>query len=569
MSSQAFRVLGIGGLLCLFVLPLAAAPNSGKISGVVVDTTGTPQMGATVLISSEQLLSVSPVELLTNASGRFSTVPLPAGPYAIRVTLAGFLPAMEQHIQVNDQRTTLLEIALGSVFSSFEKLRRQPDQQLALDDWTWVLRASPSTRTVLRWDDGGIILGGIQDQAGVAQKQETRVRLDLTSGADHPGSMGNFTDSPATAFVYDLGIGSQSHLLMAGHFSYEGASSSTGLSAEWLPSGESVAGPVTRLAVRESQFGPGGPVFRALRMSHDDQFTLGDRVSLRYGAELLSTNFGGTTTALRPHGEVAVQFARGWQASATVAECPWEDPLGVQSALESAIDALDTFPTLMMRKGRPLLENGIHEEIAVEHSFNKKAELTAAVFHDRSTHTAVIGRGVTSSPEFLQDYFSDAFAYDGGKVDSTGARVAYRQKITDGLDTTVVYAYGGVLTPFEDSPSHVLRDQLNTAYRQSVATRVSATVPRVGTKFTAGYKWIDGPAVSRLDSYGESVYHLDPYLSMEVRQPLPTVFQCHMEVLAEVGNLLAQGYTPLATRDGQVVLVPSYRYIRGGFSLQF
>jgi len=569
LSSQAFRALGIGGLLCLFVLPLAAAPNSGKISGVVVDTSGTPQMGATVLISSEQLLSISPVELLTNDRGRFSTVPLPAGTYAIRVTLAGFLPAMEQHIQVNDQRTTLLEIALGSVFSSFEKLRRQPDQQLAPDDWTWVLRASPSTRTVLRWDDAGILLNGIQDQTGVAQQQATRVRLDLTSGADHPGSIGNFTDSPATAFVYDLGIGSQSHLLMAGHFSYEGTSSSTGLAAEWLPSGESAAGPVTRLAVRESQLGPEGPVFRALRISHDDQFTLGERVSIRYGAELLSANFGGTTTALRPRGEVAVQLARGWQASATVAERPWEDPLGVQSALESAIDALDSFPTLMIRKGRPLLENGIHEEIAVEHAFNKKAELTAAVFHDHSTHTAVIGRGVTSSPEFLQDYFSDAFAYDGGKVDSTGARVAYRQKITDSLDTTFVYAYGGVLSPLEGSPNRVLRDELTTEYRQSVASLIAATLPRVDTKFTVGYKWIDGPALSRLDSYGESNYHLDPYLSMGIRQPLPSFFQCHMEVLAQVGNLLAQGYTPVATRSGRVVLVPSYRYIRGGLSLQF
>jgi len=62
---------------------------------------------------------------------------------------------------------------------------------------------------------------------------------------------------------------------------------------------------------------------------------------------------------------------------------------------------------------------------------------------------------------------------------------------------------------------------------------------------------------------------MDPYLSFEVRQPLPSVFPGHMEVQANVGNLLEQGYVPVSTRDGYVVLIPSYRYFRGGVSVQF
>ena len=42
-----------------------------------------------------------------------------------------------------------------------------------------------------------------------------------------------------------------------------------------------------------------------------------------------------------------------------------------------------------------------------------------------------------------------------------------------------------------------------------------------------------------------------------------------MEVEADAGNLLAQGYVPVSTNRGQVVLVPSYRYFRGGLSFQF
>jgi hypothetical protein len=56
---------------------------------------------------------------------------------------------------------------------------------------------------------------------------------------------------------------------------------------------------------------------------------------------------------------------------------------------------------------------------------------------------------------------------------------------------------------------------------------------------------------------------------MEIRQPLPGIFSGHLEAIADVGNLLEQGYVPLMTGDGRVVLVPSYRYFRGGLNFQF
>ena len=202
-------------------------------------------------------------------------------------------------------------------------------------------------------------------------------------------------------------------------------------------------------------------------------------------------------------------------------------------------------------------------------TLNGRADLSAAVFHDRSTHTAVIGRGGASNPDYLQDYFSAAFAYDGGITASTGARVAFREKFGDHCSATVVYSYAGALAPNGRVATSDLRDQLATQYRHSVAARVSTTLPRFGTRFSAGYKWLSGTIVSQQDPYGESLYHTDPYLSFEVHQPLPSLFPGHMEVQADVGNLLAQGYISLATADGSVVLVPNYRYFRGGLSLQF
>lgn len=563
------RTAGFGVLVCLLAAPAAVAGSAGRVSGVVLDSAGTPQMGATVMLTSESALHLSSVKLLTDGRGRFNSTALPVGLYMIQVTLAGFLPAIDRNIRVTAEHPTVLQIMLGTVFSTLEKLRRPAGESIASDDWTWVLRSSAATRMVLRWDDAGIPLGVEPTADSGPAGQSMHAGLMVTSGADRPGSVADVPDSTATAVVYDLGLGSNRHLLMAGQFSYDEVLASEGIAGELLPKDGPGTGPVSTIVVRETRLGPAGPVFRGLRLTHDDAFTMGDRVSVRYGAELLAAGFDGTTTTLRPHGEVAVQISPAWQTSLTLATRPWDDGTA-EGNMQSVADTLDGFPILLMHRGDPVFEDDLHEELALKHQLGERAEISAAVFHDSSNQTAVMGQGNNPGADYLQNYFSQAFAYDGGATSSTGARVAYRERLSDELSTTFVYAYGGALAPIYGGDSNEpLRDHLATRYEQSVAGRVSAKLPYLNTKFSAGYKWLNGPAVSLQDPYGDSLYGVAPYLSMDIRQPLPSVFPCHMEVQADIGNLLEQGYVQVATRDGYVVLVPSYRYIRGGLSFQF
>lgn len=546
-----------------------AARSGGRVSGVVVDSAGTPQMGATVLLTPDSVLSGSSVKLLTDDRGRFASTALPIGLYSIQVTLAGFLPAIDRNVRVKAERATVLQIMLGTVFSSFEQLRRPPDQTVSSDDWTWVLRSSAATRSVLRWQDAGVSLGAAPKPDGSSNTQLMRGGLLLSSGSDHPGSVADVPNSTATAVVYDLDLGSHGHLLMAGQFSYDEASSSDGFAGELLPSSGPGTGPVTTILVRETRVGSSGPEFRGLRLTHDNQLMVGDRVSVRYGAELLMAGFDGTTSAVRPHGEVAMQITPNWETSFTIATRPWDDGTA-EGDMQSAADMLDAFPVLLMHRGEPVFEDDLHEELAVRRQLGPRADVSAAVFHDSSNQTAVMGRGNEGGPDVLQEYYSQAFAYDGGQSSSTGARIAYREQFADDLATTFVYAYAGALSPVNGMDTNgPLRNRLATRYRQSVAGRVSSKLPYLHTRLSAGYEWLNGPTVSLQDPYGQTLYHVDPYLSMEIRQPLPRAFPCHMEVQAEIGNLLAQGYVQVATRDGYVVLVPSYRYFRGGLSFQF
>jgi len=90
---------------------------SGKLAGVVRDLTGTPQMGASVEVFAETPGAVSSLDYLTNTQGIFRGDKLSPGLYTIRVTLAGFLPTLQQHVRINPNLTTMVRIEMESMFS--------------------------------------------------------------------------------------------------------------------------------------------------------------------------------------------------------------------------------------------------------------------------------------------------------------------------------------------------------------------------------------------------------------------------------------------------------------------
>src|SRR5580698_7224840 len=277
--SRLRRVAFLGVVVCALAFTVSASPDGGKITGVVVDAGGIPQLGATVVVSSDSLFAAS-YQLLTNDRGKFSVADLPPGSYSIKVTLAGFLPSIEQNVLVSDQHVTLLQIVLGSVFSSFDKLRRAPDQQVATDEWSWVLRSSNATRPVLRWQDSNVAMSAQGMPFDMSQNQSPRARLELTSGSDHPGSITGLADTPGTLFAYDYYTQGFGAVLIAGQYSYYGNSSSSGIVTQWMPSGDHSNGPVTTLLVRETRFGQTGASFRGLRMSHDGSLSISDRIDI-------------------------------------------------------------------------------------------------------------------------------------------------------------------------------------------------------------------------------------------------------------------------------------------------
>ena len=581
MKQERLRILGALVLTVMVssfaAIPAAAQakPVSGKLQGVVDDAAGTPQMGASVELVSEALGLAATRGFLTNTQGMFRGDKLAPGFYTVRVTLAGFLPTLEKHIRVTSNVTTVVQIELESMFASLDQLRRMPSTSTAEgDDWKWVLRSASAMRPVLEWVDHDT-LGAATVARDSGRARTPRMRMEFTDGARRPTSASSIASSPATAVAYDKKLGGTGRMILAGQVSYDGDSPAGGIATVWLPTGTLGAGPHTALVLREAKLGPVGPAFRGVRFDQGGAVALGDRTVLRYGGEYVLVGLGASAASLRPRAELNVRLTDDWSTAIVFASMPnGPGPLEADDArpggaLAAALNELDAFPTLLWRQGRPVLQNGLHEEISGERKISTRGKLQIAGFHDDNRQVAVFGRGSDlPTADYFQDYFSPGFAYDGGSSSSWGTRVAFREKLDGDVELTAVYSFGGALTPSDDVDG-LLRDALRTAQRHSLGAGISAKVPGLGTKVQAGYKWVNGITVSSVDSYGASLFQMDPYLHLIVRQPLPKFAMGRWEAIADCNNLFAQGYVSASSRDGRVVLVPAFRTFRGGLSVQF
>ena len=428
-------VLALATMAVLFVganpagaqVKSALKSGPGKLAGVVLDSIGTPQMGASVELLAESSGVSTARQWLTNTEGVFRGEKLSPGLYTVRVTLAGFLPTLEKHIRINPNVTTVVRVELESMFASLDQLRRQPvNIPVEGDDWKWVLRSASATRPVLEWmGDAEVVAANNGIDRG--RPRQPRARFEFTDGARHPGSGSNLVSAPATAFAYDQKLGGTSRLILAGQMSYDQDAPAGSIATVWLPTGSLGAGPHTALVLREAKLGPAGQTFRGVRIDQGGAMALGDRAILSYGGEYVLVGLGAAASSLRPRTKLDVRISDDWNTTLIFTSLPnGPGPLEADgeagnNALAAALAELDGFPTLLWRGGKPVLQSGWHEEVSAERKLGSRGKVQVAGFHDDNRHVAVFGRG-SDLPvgDYFQDYFSNGFALRWWVVEQLG-----------------------------------------------------------------------------------------------------------------------------------------------------
>lgn len=237
-------------------------------------------------------------------------------------------------------------------------------------------------------------------------------------------------------------------------------------------------------------------------------------------------------------------------------------------------DLSESGPRMSLVDSQPALERAHHHELSVSQRLGRN-NLQLAVYADQVNNAALVGVGEVgaASAGLLPDLYSGTFSYNGGTLSTTGVRVVYSRKLPQGLTATADYAFGGVLSlehPAADWAE--VQEALQNVHRQSVTGKLAGNLPGSKTRWIASYKWTSGEALTPVDLFNSSPGQADPYLNLFLRQPLPACgfLPGRMDVLVDLRNLLAQGYIPVVSRDGQTVyLVQSARSIRGGLSFTF
>ena len=94
----------------------------------------------------------------------------------------------------------------------------------------------------------------------------------------------------------------------------------------------------------------------------------------------------------------------------------------------------------------------------------------------------------------------------------------------------------------------------------------------LGTRFMTSYQWTNRGAAMPAPLFATQPARPEPGLNVLIRQPIPVLpgLPWRIEMTAEMRNMLAQGYLPLALSNGHTLwLVNTPRSFRGGLAFVF
>lgn len=317
-----------------------------------------------------------------------------------------------------------------------------------------------------------------------------------------------------------------------------------------------------------------------------DRGEIGDNIQFVYGAQLESVTFFDRLNVLSPFARADVRLSSrdsvqvAWASGAAPDEFYLSAPSQKGDPdLQGGLAALSTFPRVSMRDGRAHVQRMEQAELAFNHDLDSQTRVVAAAFFETVNNAALMASGDTqafSTSEMLPDIFTRASIFNIGSYRRRGAMVGLDRHFGDQWSAQAAFGHGGTLQPngnlIGDGDASDLRGALRKTERSWISVRVNGAVPYSGTRFIASYLFTDYRAALPVHRYMTQRVSPDLGLNMQVRQPIPNfgLWTGRVEAVAELRNMLQQGYLPVNSVGGRrVLLVPSPRSLRGGLAFIF
>ena len=583
-------------------------PVTGALLGSVVDSGGTPQMGATVLLFNKYERQIA--RTVTAPDGRFAFASLPADIYSIRVSLASFLPVSRNRILIKPGTSSILQIHLATLFSSIEVSYTWPNAAMT-DDWKWVLRSSPAIRPITRFlPDEIATAAGAKPQMHPRIFSGTHAMVSVSGGDSGLIDSDSATSDLGTGFALSTNILGNNQLQLAGTWgqnSFAGPAA-MGLCAIYSRSGDLAFAAPPEITLTVSQLGRvapqstasfsdaagflnGAPVLRTMSLSFYNVADPLDNVHIEYGMTGESVEYLQHTSRVSPFarltvgagsiGEFIAAYSDGGRPDELSAhqryQAAEDQPQNVNDDLVGAVNALARLPQISVRGGALELQRTENYELGYSKISGSRTYAASGFFEDVSNGRLNVDGDTTplNPGDLLSDGVSRTFTYNIGSYRRFGYIASVNQQVRESLDLALAYGRMGGFQGNADGiwDSSGAQQRFLSKGTYSVASvNAKAVSPFTGTRITANYGWVQQGAVIPTHVLTTQNTYVSPGLNILVRQPLPAFAGVpgRLELTADLRNMLAQGYIPLPTADARRLLViQAPRSIRGGLNFVF
>jgi hypothetical protein len=239
-------------------------------------------------------------------------------------------------------------------------------------------------------------------------------------------------------------------------------------------------------------------------------------------------------------------------------------------------------PVAVMYEGRLQTERGMHQEIAIGRKVGAGL-IQVAYYRDSLDRVMVAGGGPVSSADLAQvgesasggvlaDAATGSFRLLGDGYKTQGVNIILTEPLTPKMWMALQYSTGAALASKEGSVTTLAGagNDLTAQVGQSATVALKGDMVRSGTKVRAAYRWQPSRLVTAVDPYaafGDQAY-LSCYLKQAIR--MGHLLPSGLDATVDVTNLLAQGYRPFLSADGQTLfLAQSPRTIQAGLAFNF
>ena len=553
--------------MVLWVPSAAAAATGAAVSGVVRDVSGAVQMGALVQVLAGDTSTVGTA--FTDAQGRYAIGNLSAGKYLVRASQSLYVPVTRGNVQLRTGAKAVVNLTMAALFDTaawLPAMRRGPEEPA--DDWRWTLRSS-ANRPILRVVGDGSVIEVSAEAPGSRSAAATQAREWVVN---RTGAFGEGGTHSVLAIHHRLTGERGDGMLWA-----DSAASAYGLSQRIETGFETSAGVdgAARTMIRYESHpellaaGDAGGL-QVLAITSARRMNLGDALVVEAGGSLEAAHAGASGVMAYPFVRVTAHPMGVWTLRYRMAS-----DRQVQGFDEVAAGQSDV-PVALVRNGKLALESGRHQEIALGRRMGR-GTVELAYYHDALANVAVSGVSGTQNGEaaaiangWMVDRTTGALRMLASGYSSNGTRVTVSTPVTSGMWLAAEYSTGAAVSADgQGTPQQSVMEALRPRSAQAAGIAVKGKVVETGTRMHAAYRWQTAGTVSAVNPYGE--LSGEAFLSCGVRQSLLRNRSVGgLDATIDVTNLLAQGYRPYLSADGQTVyFAQAPRAIQAGLSFTF